>query len=442
MSPLVAGILLVLAGITFALGRGPVGPTGRAALVLALMAALAIVLPPWVSIAAAVLLAALVVVDAALGRTKAQVQANVPRLLARAVPAELSVSVPTRHGATPVIRQAPVPDVRVDPSVSHGRLRGTITALRRGRHVLPGAAARVEGPLGLAAWRAQPSDDHELTVFPDLPAARRIAAAVRKDRVVSAGIRIKGPIGLGTEFDAIRDYQPDDDIRTVNWRATARVGRPMVNRYRVEQDRDIICLVDCGRLMGAPVSGPGGVRTRLDAALDAVAAMAMVADAVGDRVGVVAFDNEIRRSLRPHRAGSDGVVHAIYDLEPSLHDSDFELAFRNVTSMKRGLVMLFTDVVDEGAARLILSALPILAAKHMVVVASLRDDDIQRIAHTVPCDAKAAYRMAAALDVLSERDLLMKQLQQRGAETVTETLTRFSPACVRAYLFAKQRAKI
>jgi len=442
MSPIVAGVVLFAALVAFLLGRGPVGPTGRLALILTLIAVIAIFVPPWITIAAAAALVTLGVVDAFAARPKRTVDATLPRLLARAIPAPFEVSARGPRATTAVIRQAPAPDLRVDPNISHGRLRGTITALRRGRHVLPGAAARIEGPMGLAAWRAKSAAPHQITVFPDLPAARRIAAAVRKDRVVSAGIRIKGPIGLGTEFDAIREYQPDDDIRMVNWRATARVGRPMANRYRVEQDRDIICLVDCGRLMGAPVDGPGGVRTRLDAALDAVAAMAMVADAVGDRVGVVAFDDEIRRSLRPHRAGSDGVVRAIHDLEPSLRDSDFELGFRTVASMKRALVMVFTDLVDEGAARPLLKALPVLAAKHMVVVASLRDDDVVELVRTAPADANAAYRMTAALDVLQAREILVKKIGQRGADTVEETLTRFSPACVRAYLFAKARARI
>lgn len=442
MTPVVAGAVLAAVVVAVVLARGPVGPTGRLALVLAVVAALAIVAPPWISIVLAAMLAALFGVDAVASRTRRPVNSEVPRMLARAVPSRFRAWVRAPRGTTAVVRQARIPDVAVEPSVHRGRLDGTITALRRGHHVLPGAAARVAGPLGLAAWRVKPAPARELTVFPDLPAARRIAAAVRRDRTVSAGIRIRGPIGLGTEFDAIRDYQPDDDIRMVNWRATARVGRPMSNRYRVEQDRDVLCLVDCGRLMGAPLEGAGGMRTRLDAALDAVAAIAMVADAVGDRIGVFAFDDEMRRSLRPSRAGADAVVRAIHDLEPSVADADYELAFRTVAGKKRALVMVFTDLVDEAAARPLLEALPALAAKHMVIVAAPLDDDVLALAHTVPGHVDDAYRMIAARDVLDERELLRKRIEQRGAEVAQERLARMSAACVRAYLFAKQRARI
>ena len=149
----------------------------------------------------------------------------------------------------------------------------------------------MRGPLGLAAWYRRVGDAAEVLVYPDLPAAWRLALAVRQGRFRDPGRLTRGPLGLGTDFESIRDYLPDDDIRQVNWRATARLGRPMSNQYRVEQDRDVVCLVDAGRLMAAPL----GDRTRLDATIDAVAAVALVADEVGDRCGVVAFDDDVIR---------------------------------------------------------------------------------------------------------------------------------------------------
>ena len=83
-------------------------------------------------------------------------------------------------------------------------------------------------------------------MYPDLLAARRLALSVRQGRFRDQGISARGPLGLGTEFELVRDYLPDDDIRQVNWRATARLGRPMSNQYRIEQDRDVIVVVDAG----------------------------------------------------------------------------------------------------------------------------------------------------------------------------------------------------
>ena len=172
----------------------------------------------------------------------------------------------------------------------------------------------------------------------------------------------------------MRDYQPDDDIRQVNWAATARTGRPMSNQYRIEQDRDVVCLLDSGRLMSAPI----GDRTRLDAALDALAAVALVADELGDRSGVIAFDSEIRRRVATGRRNSDAVIGAVFDLEPRAIDTDYEIAFHLVGSAKRALVVVFTDLLDEAAARSLVAAVPVLARRHAVVVASVRDPDVER----------------------------------------------------------------
>src|SRR5207253_679032 len=223
---------------------------------------------------------------------------------------------------------------------------------RRGRHPLPAPAVRVEGRLGLGRVQHRSGDDAEILVYPDLPAAHRLVAAVRQGRFRDPGVLTRGPLGLGTDFESIRDYQPDDDIRQVNWRATARTGRPMSNQYRVEQDRAVICCIDAGRLMAAPVSagelhqppprhappGSGVPLTRLDAALDAAVAVALVADEIGDQAGTIAFDSTVRRRLAPRRRGGQGVVHSLFDLEPTAADSDYELAFRSFGGGKRALV--------------------------------------------------------------------------------------------------------
>ena len=120
--------------------------------------------------------------------------------------------------------------------------------------MLPAVATRATGPLRLARWdhtrrRAGASCASSRTCT----TARRLALAVARGRFRDQGATARGPLGLGTEFELIRDYEPDDDIRQVNWRATARLGRPMSNQYRLEQDRDLLLLIDAGRLSAAPL---------------------------------------------------------------------------------------------------------------------------------------------------------------------------------------------
>jgi uncharacterized protein (DUF58 family) len=415
-------------------------PTPRAALGFVVLAGLALLLPISLVLLAALAWATAMVVDAWSVRARLDVERTVPSILSRGVAAPLLVAVDQSGPGHGQVRQPTPPDLDVEPPVGGPMLEASITATRRGRHTLPGPALRRVGPLGLGRWdRSDVTAAAEVTVYPDLHTARRLAAAVRHGKLADAGLRMRGPLGLGTEFESIRDYQPDDDIRQVNWRATARMQRPMSNIYRVEQDRDVVCVVDTGRLMAAPL---GSDRTRLDAALDAVAAVAMVADVVGDRVGVLAFDREVRRHVRPRRHGSDRVVAAVFDLEPNDVESDYELAFRTVGGSKRSLVLVLTDLLEESAAKPLVAAAPVLSRRHAVVVAGSIDPDLDALLSTRPALPIDAYSAAVAVDVLEARHRAAARLKATGVSVLEAAPGALPAACVSAYLRLKARARL
>jgi uncharacterized protein (DUF58 family) len=304
--------------------------------------------------------------------------------------------------------------------------------------VIPGATVRSEGPLRLAAWHHRSDMRDEIRVYPDLPRARRLATAVRRGEFDVSGVRLRGPLGLGTDFESIRDYLPDDDIRQVNWRATARLGRPMSNQFRVDLDRDVICAIDCGRLMAAPLADG----TRLDAAIDAAVAVAAVADVLDDRSGAIAFDAELQRHLSARRKGAGAFATALFDVEPARTDSDYELAFRTIATGKRAFVLVLTDLLEESAARPLLEAIPLLARKHAVAVAGATDPDLERLINSVPLDAMDAYRSAVAVDVLAARRSVTAKLRAAGAQIVSAPPHALPAACVSAYLRAKASARL
>jgi uncharacterized protein (DUF58 family) len=276
-----------------------------------------------------------------------------------------------------------------------------------------------------------------------MPAARRLAVEVRLGRFRGEGRRSRGPLGLGTDLESIRDYSPDDDIRQVNWRATARMGRPMSNTYRVEQDREVICLLDCGRLMAAPLPAPGQPAiTRLDAAVDAVAAMAAVADEIGDRIGVVAFDRKIIRSVSPRRNGSAAVLSAVFDLETVPFDSDYQAAFQAIAHVKRGFVLILTDILEESAGRPLLEAMPILARHHSVAVASVSDPDLESAIALTEETPNALLRQAVAVEVIEARERVAVRISALGAQVVEAPPHRLAAACVSTYLAARRRARL
>jgi uncharacterized protein (DUF58 family) len=412
-------------------------PTVRGAAALGAAALSALLVPPVLAVLLLLAVGAAIVVDALAGRRPPLLERELPALLARGVPAALTLRA-VDEGRTTRVRQPRVPDLTVEPPEADGELQAELVGLRRGRHALPAPAARVTGPLGLGCWYHRPGAAEELEVYPDLPGARRLALAVRSGRFRDEGRKSRGPLGLGTDFEAIRDYSPDDDVRQLNWRATERLGKPMSNTYRVERDRDVVCVVDCGRLMAAPV----GDGTRLDAAIDAAVAVAAVADVVGDRAGTLAFDRKLLRSLPPRRAGAQAVVRALFDLEPRAVESDYELAFRHVGETKRAFVLVLTDLLEEAAARPLLAALPLLARRHALAVASAADVELQDFLTVEPEAVSEVYRAAAAADVLAARGRVAARIRHAGATVVEAPAGSLPAACVSAYLRAKARARL
>ncbi len=377
-----------------------------------------------------------IVCDALLVRSTPVVEQTVPPNLYRGVAAQLRL-VPERARGRIRLRQPVTPDLHLTPSEADGILEGTLVPVRRGRHTLPAPASRTVGPLGLGCWYRRPGSETVITVYPDLPAARRLALAVRRGQFRLEG-RSRGPLGLGTEFEFVRDYLPDDDLKQVNWRATERMGRPMSNQFRVERDRDVICAVDIGRLMAAPLTD----RTRLDAAIDAAVAVAAVADEIGDRVGAIAFERKVPRFVAPRRRGARAVVQALFDLEPEPTDSDYERAFAMIGEAKRALVFVFTDLLDESAARPLRDAVPVLARRHVVVIASATDPDLEQMLTARPDSSTDVYEAAVALDVLAARDAARRLLVSAGAEVLEAPPEGLASLCVRSYLKAKSLARV
>lgn len=415
----------------------PVSPTGRSIALLGALALTALVAPAPIVVVGVILVVAGVIVDAWWVRRAPAVSRHASRELVRGVPVPFVAQVESRPAVRVRVRQPQTADLRLTPAEAEGSLIGEIVATARGNHVLDPLVVRSTGPLGLASWTHRLLEPEELTAHADLPGARRLAAAVAAGTFRDPGLR-RGPLGLGTDFETVRDYTPDDDIRHLNWRATERTGRAMVNQYREDTERDLWCLVDCGRLLASPVED----RTRLDAALDAVAAVAAVADVVGDRVGAVAFDSEIQRVVRPRRSNASALTRLLDDLQPRVVDSDYQAAFARVGSAKRSLVIVFTDLLDEAAARPLLAAVPVLSRRHAVLVAGTDDPDLTRAVTAAPVGRRDLAEAGVAATILAERDQVRTRLSGAGAVVVDAPVDQLASRCVAAYLRLKATARI
>ena len=421
--------------------RGGLRPSRWAAALLAglAVATVALRLPPAAVLVVAAVLVGCVGTDMVLARrARPTVERTVLPTLARRASHPHVVEIGIDGARATRTRQPVPPELVLRPSEAPGgTLASELVGWHRGVHTLPPPVVRVAGPLGLGTCDHTVGGPAAVTVLPDLPRARRLADERRRTRSPDDG-RIRSRLGLGTEFETIRDYSPDDDVRQVNWLATARLGRPMTNQYRIDEDRDLVCMVDAGRLMASPVDRA----TRLDVALDALAVLAVAADDAGDRVGAVAFAGDLLRQLAPRRRGAEPVVRALFDLEPVEVESDFERAFQAVSGRKRALLVLFTDLVDAAAARTLLSIVPVMARRHVIMVVSCRDPDLDAAVDTPPVDLRDTLRATVALDLLVARRRTTAMLRRLGVAVVEAPPDRLGPACVRAYFRLKRAGRL
>jgi uncharacterized protein (DUF58 family) len=410
-----------------------VTPTARAAAAFAVIGLAALVLPPGLSVALALALAAAVAADAWSVRRAPRFDRSCPLTISRGARTPLRVHA-AADGHVVRLRQPPGPFLRVEQGEGRGSVDASLVGTRRGRHLLPGVASASLGPLGLARVHHRSGQGIEVRVVTDVAGARRLILRLRRTGAGVASGRALGPLGLGTAFESVRDYTTTDDIRQINWRATARLGRPMSNQYRIEQDREIICVIDCGRLTAAPL----GERTLLDIALDSVTAVALAADEFGDRFGVVVFDDAVRGILPPRHRGGVAAMEAIFDLQPRLVDSDFESAFVRVSRSHRALVFVFTDLLDETAARSLIAGASLLARRHATFVVTAADPTLAGLASD---EARPAAALAA-LDVLAARRQAALTLKRRGAQVLEAQPEQLAERCLDAYLSAKLRARL
>ena len=406
--------------------------TTRTVVLLALSSVLALV--GYRSAMAFVMLGIAVVatVDAFVVRHPPQVRRTIGGF-ARGVPSTVEIVVEAPNASAVSVRQPLPPDMTSSSATStQPKLSATLVPLQRGRYELPIVAVSTDGPLGLGRWFHELGEPMSINVYPDLPAAQRLASAVRNHSIRAVGARRHGPLGLGTEFESVREYRTDDDVRQINWRATARLGRAMSNNLRVEQDIDVWIIVDTGRLMAASFNGLTAPANRLDSALDAAAAIGLVADDLRDRVGFVAYAEEVVKFLPPRRSGGETSIEAAFSLTTSDAESDHEAGFSAVSSTRRGLAFVFTDLIDAAAAETLAASLPSICRRHLVTVVCLDDPEHVRARNL----GTRAEKIAVA-DIDAATAAAARKISAQGASVLLAPPDQLAEATVRAYVMAR-----
>ena len=321
--------------------------------------------------------------------------------------------------------------------------RATLRPTRRGRFPLNDVTVRVEGPLRMVSRQSTRDVPGGLRVMPAYPSREELQRRMRIPRVLEVGLRSIRTSGGGTEFDQLRDFRPDDEFRRIDWAATVRLQRPIVKQYRAERNQNIVVLLDNGRVMAGVV---GGV-PRVEHAMDAVLGVVQVATKLGDRVGLVAFDRQVRSILVPNNGKSQlgRAAEAMYMLEPDYSESAYQVAFSAAAGRfrRRSMFVVLTDLVESAVEQALLPAIPIITRRHLVVVAAVQDPMVKAWADGSSHEwASEAYRQAAAVNMLQQRARATARLRAAGAVVIDAAPGRLAIELVDTYLELKASGRL
>jgi uncharacterized protein (DUF58 family) len=312
----------------------------------------------------------------------------------------------------------------------------------------PRRGAYLFGPVDLQVWRNEGwwrrqvrlPEPHEVAVFPNIVAIKRIQLSLRRGLRAMAGMRRAKPPGASTAFAGLRDYVRGDDVRRVSWTATARRDRPVVIEVEAERGQQVIIAIDCGRLMTAPA----GDLDKLDHAVNAALMLAWVAQAYGDRVGLMTFDDRVTGFIKPERGTTQlrRITEALYAVQPEFVEPDFGHAMTHLALRvgRRSMIVLLTDVQDPEASRELVAHALRLAGRHLVLVVAMSDPAVLS-ARDDPIDTTdRAYEWAAAEEFVASRRESFELLRRGGVLGLDVVAGRLSPTLVERYLELKERA--
>jgi uncharacterized protein (DUF58 family) len=432
--------------------------TGRVGLV-ALICVLPIGVLPWPTVVFVILLAGLlaaVTVDVVLAASTGALQfdraGDGSARLGEPVVVTLGVHNPGRREFRGRVRDAWAPSARADPRTHEVRVAAgqrisvetTLRPVRRGDQESALVTVRSVGPLGLAGRQTSHRVPTRVRILPPFLSRKHLPSRLAKLRELDGAIPVLIR-GQGTEFDSLREYVVGDDVRSIDWRATARRADVVVRTWRPERDRRVVVVLDTGRTSAGrvgvdPTAGDPSGWPRLDWSMDAALLLAALASRAGDHVDFLAHDrvsraavfNATRTELLPQ------LVEAMAPLQPALVESDASAMVAAVQrrTRRRALVVLLTDLnpsaMDEG----LMTVLPRLSTRHQVLVAAVGDPRVDHLA-AGRSDAARVYDAAAAERARNDRGAIVARLHRHGVDVVDAMPEDLAPALADRYLAMK-----
>lgn len=409
----------------------------------------------WVAVAYLVVVAVLAVADYLL--TDRPTVLEVERIhdsrlsLGANNPVTILIASRARRPLTLQIRDEHPDDIPADATILVGKVepfallevRYHLRPVRRGDYDFGDINVRYSSVFGTFVQQARYPAAASFKVYPNVLDIRKYDLLARKGLLLEMGLRPARMFGQGVEFERLREYRPDDDFRRINWKATARRGKPIAAECETERSQYVISVIDTGRLMRTPVEDGAISLARLDYVINATLLLSYVVILKGDHAGMLSFADDVRTYLAPRRGKGQfyRMLEALYNVQFESVESDYAraLTYLSTRHKRRSLIIVFTDLVTLDAARDLIAHMARLARRHLPLCVIMSDPNVTRLVGRPPGEASDVYRRGVAEMVLAERRIVLETLHRNGVLTLDVPADRLSVAVIEKYLELKGR---
>ena len=288
--------------------------------------------------------------------------------------------------------------------------------------------------LGLVERRYRCASPCDVCVYPSFQKLHQYELMAISQNLQQPGIKRIRRIGRNTEFEHIRDYLRGDDYRTVNWRATARLSRPMVNVYQDERSQQVFCIIDKGRVMQQAFEG----MTLLDYAINATLALSYVAMRKEDRAGLITFNDNLETFVAADRRPGhiNKLMETLYAEQTNFEETDFSALSVGIGRhiSKHSLLILFTNFMGLVSLQRQLPFLQQIARRHRLLVVFFDDVELQQFIAAPPSTAEERCQQEVARKFVAERQLVGATLRQYGILSLLTSPRELSVNVINRYL--------
>lgn len=318
----------------------------------------------------------------------------------------------------------------------------TLRPLERGEYYFGNLNIYVNSPFGLVTRRFQFAKDAMVPNYPSFLQLRKYMLLAFSNKLFEYGLKKIRRIGHTMEFEQIKDYVNGDDIRNINWKATAKRNQLMVNQFQDERSQPIYSVIDKGRAMKMPFEG----LSLLDYAINATLVISNVALKKQDKAGMFTFSRKVENKVVAERRPSqmNKILETLYNVNTDFSESDFSRLYidvkRSVT--QRALLLLYTNFETLDALHRQLPYLQAMAKNHLLVVIFFENTELEKLTKVEASSTFEIVQKTVAEKFMYEKKLIVNELQKHGIQSILTTPEHLTINTINKYLEIKARGLI